>query len=369
MATVLWFVAALLGVTVSGIEVAPNSPCSDLCIDKPGLNISNPYSSSTQTWDLVCEDGELSGPQATATGIKWVNCVGCESASSANSPDTPPTGENDVYWFLFNIKFTIDWCVYGYPNNNNATPAMETCSGTCQPMILPMTDKLLETNMTLQYDYCTTYNGSFTSTVQNCIQCLEGANGTKVLANYLRAMDIACKQRPPPGTALNLGFNVFDVNYNAAATTTTSVLSSSSSSTASPTHSTAITSSTGSSSTNSSSVSSASSSSSSSSSSNSVKLGVGIGVSLGVASVSVGAFFFIRRWRQHQSQRQQQNNASMLQVPALENQWKYYQGPPAEMEASYDHKRQWSELDGSTRGRIAVSEPQELDTSPRRSLR
>lgn len=62
---------------------------------------------------------------------------------------------------------------------------MDSCSSTCQGMVLPMTDRLLETNMTLQYNYCTNYDSSFMMTVDLCTECLEGVSSARVLANCM----------------------------------------------------------------------------------------------------------------------------------------------------------------------------------------
>lgn len=82
---------------VQGIEVAPGSKCSSLCIDQLGADESSPYSSTTVGSMLVCNDWELAGPNATATGEKWRSCLGCES-TSAHYDNV--SRENDVYWFL-----------------------------------------------------------------------------------------------------------------------------------------------------------------------------------------------------------------------------------------------------------------------------
>jgi hypothetical protein len=174
-------------------------------------------------------------------------------------------------------------------------------------------------------------------------------------------MDIACQQEPPPGTALDLGFNVFDVNYDPITGTTSP--SSTSPATASTTPGTA----TVPGRSNPDSINSSSSASPTisniggrSNNSNSVKIGVGIGVSLGVVFLAA-AFFLIHRWRRENRQR--------MQGAFQTSPWSYYapddQGPAAEVVGSLGHKRQWSELDGTVSTRSVVSQPREAVPKPR----
>lgn len=76
------------------IEVAPNSPCAPLCIDKPGGNVSDWGASTTLSSDLTCDDASYGN---TATGRKWMGCLECESSSKFWDLSS---NENDVYWFL-----------------------------------------------------------------------------------------------------------------------------------------------------------------------------------------------------------------------------------------------------------------------------
>ena len=92
-----FFVHAILG-----LEVAPDSNCSFFCMTQPNLNSSDPNSSYTHTDDLVCNDWELSGPNSTEAGRKFLNCISCESLGSHYDPTT---GESDIDWFLCTVCF------------------------------------------------------------------------------------------------------------------------------------------------------------------------------------------------------------------------------------------------------------------------
>ena len=90
------FLSFLLLRSLHAIEVAPNSECASLCQNNPSEDPSD-EASSTQNWQLVCDDWALSGSNATDHGIKFHDCVACQSNSTAFDKKT---NQNDVYWFL-----------------------------------------------------------------------------------------------------------------------------------------------------------------------------------------------------------------------------------------------------------------------------
>lgn len=95
-AIVIHLISSALALTWA-LEVAPNSACSSLCMDRPDFDPSKTKSSSTQTADLYCEDWQYRGANSTSAGRKWKSCIECESSSNRFDPSS---GENDVYWFL-----------------------------------------------------------------------------------------------------------------------------------------------------------------------------------------------------------------------------------------------------------------------------
>ena len=82
---------------ISAVEVAPGSPCSPQCIDTPGSNIQDAFSSRTWPSDITCNDEDITGSNTTAKGRKWRDCLQCESGSASFDPTTR---ENDIFWFL-----------------------------------------------------------------------------------------------------------------------------------------------------------------------------------------------------------------------------------------------------------------------------
>ena len=90
------------------------------------------------------------------------------------------------------MKFTLDWCVFGYPDNTNISTANEKCSEVCagpnNSAKRAMTERLLETNQTLQYLYC---NGpDIENILDDCAACLDKVPNAKALGH--------CKSRENP---------------------------------------------------------------------------------------------------------------------------------------------------------------------------
>ena len=83
------------------------------------------------------------------------------------------------------MKFTLDWCVFGYPDNPDIIPANQKCAEVCagenNSAKLSLTDRLLQTNATLQYLYC---NGpDIKSTLDDCAACLDTVPNAKALGH------------------------------------------------------------------------------------------------------------------------------------------------------------------------------------------
>ncbi|MCJ1464971.1 hypothetical protein MMC07_003586 [Pseudocyphellaria aurata] len=196
---------------IHAVEVTPNSECSSLC-DNNVSNGNDPsldQSSFTIGSNVVCDDDEYDGPNSTVPGRKFKDCLTCELSSTANDAKT---NQNEAYWVLFNMKFTFDWCVFAYPNNNVTeanTQCGDVCSGPSNSAKLALVDRLLQTNATLQYQYCEDGDGAFSKIADDCAKCLNKVPNAKTLANYVNALNVACDQQPKPGETLKLDFSLF----------------------------------------------------------------------------------------------------------------------------------------------------------------
>ncbi|KFG78237.1 hypothetical protein MANI_111782, partial [Metarhizium anisopliae] len=115
----------LLAVSAAALQVTPNSPCSSACIDSAGLDASDPNSSNTRAGDIVCADGQFDA-DADAAGRKLRTCLACLQGSTYTQG-----GEGDQAWFLYNLRYALDRCVFGYPN------ASATAGATSSPCVTP----------------------------------------------------------------------------------------------------------------------------------------------------------------------------------------------------------------------------------------
>lgn len=87
-----------------------------------------------------------------------------------------------------NMKFTFDWCVFAYPNNNRTEANIQcgdVCSGQDNSAKLALVDRLLQTNATIQYQYCEDANGAFSKIADDCAKCLDKVPDAKTLANCM----------------------------------------------------------------------------------------------------------------------------------------------------------------------------------------
>ncbi|MCJ1422334.1 hypothetical protein MMC29_000214 [Sticta canariensis] len=196
---------------IHAVEVTPNSECSPLC-DNFISNDSDPgddRTSFTLTGDVVCNDDEYDGPNSTVPGRKFKDCLTCELKSTAIDKKTK---QNEAYWVLFNMKFTFDWCVFAYPDNNRTEANMQcgdVCSGPSNNAKSALVDRLLQTNASIQYQYCDDGDEAFLKIADDCAKCLNKVPNAKILANYVSVLDAACTQQPGPGETLMLDFDVF----------------------------------------------------------------------------------------------------------------------------------------------------------------
>lgn len=103
-----WHFLVLLIRLVHSIEVSPNSKCFRVCVDDIGSsNITDKYSTTQSTDQVVCEDYQLIGPNPTAKGKKWKDCLTCELSSGAVDASS---GESDIYWFICKSPVWEDDC-------------------------------------------------------------------------------------------------------------------------------------------------------------------------------------------------------------------------------------------------------------------
>lgn len=85
--------------------VAPNSPCSASCGN---------VLTSTSGAEITCLDQDYA---STTYGATFETCVNCEIASTYVDPQS---GMTDLQAALYNVRFALSWCLFGYDNNTQA---------------------------------------------------------------------------------------------------------------------------------------------------------------------------------------------------------------------------------------------------------
>ncbi|KAI8633271.1 hypothetical protein F5Y19DRAFT_417295 [Xylariaceae sp. FL1651] len=182
------------------LQVTPGSTCAALCLDNPESDPLNPNSSNTTPSDITCTDQSY---DTSTTGIKYKNCLDCLQKSNATS-DT----ENDISWFLYNIRYSVDVCLFGFPNASQGVSSPCDINYACQPLKTALEAGNLDATRD-QYEYCTA-NGNFTNShVDDCIKCFASSPNQGYLSNFVTALKAGCEQKPAPGKLLGLSGSLF----------------------------------------------------------------------------------------------------------------------------------------------------------------
>ncbi|KAI2463782.1 hypothetical protein F4781DRAFT_106394 [Annulohypoxylon bovei var. microspora] len=191
----------LLAHHVASLQVTPNSPCASSCIDSTGLDLSDPNSSTTSNSDITCYDSEYSSSPA---GQKYQRCMRCLQDSTFAQGS-----ESDQLWFLYNLRYTFDYCILGFPNATEVASTPCSTSTACGGLDEAFTDDNLDPK-TPNYSYCSADGSGMTSdVVSECMSCVGALDGQNYLANFLIALDAGCSQQPPTGTLIGLNDTVF----------------------------------------------------------------------------------------------------------------------------------------------------------------
>ncbi|KAI0532427.1 hypothetical protein GGR58DRAFT_490326 [Xylaria digitata] len=186
----------------AALQVTPGSTCAAFCLDNPESDPLNPDSSNTRSSDITCTDDSFDN---TATGIKFKNCLDCLQKSNATS-----NTESDVSWFLYNIRYSVDVCLFGFPNASSEVISSPcTINWGCQPLKKALEAGSLDSRRD-QFEYCTA-DGDFLSSnnVDDCIQCFASSPNQGHLSNFMTALKAGCEQKPAPGELIGLSDSLF----------------------------------------------------------------------------------------------------------------------------------------------------------------
>ncbi|OAA41917.1 hypothetical protein BBO_05276 [Beauveria brongniartii RCEF 3172] len=199
-----WALSLLTAATVVfGLQVAPGSPCAHNCLASSSDNNWSADASNTNSSEITCSDAAYSGSKV---GIKYKQCVDCLRTSSRGN-----WGETDAKWFVYNLRYTLDVCLYDSPQ---ADPAVATspCASNqgCKNLKAALTGDELAPTQNMTWNYCFRDDGAFMSSNRaTCMQCLRETQDQTYMANFLTALEAGCRQTPEKGTAIGLSGTVF----------------------------------------------------------------------------------------------------------------------------------------------------------------
>ncbi|XHG05029.1 hypothetical protein AWENTII_008280 [Aspergillus wentii] len=118
-------------------------------------------------------------------------CLECESNSTTYKSPT----ENDLYYFLFNQQWTVQYCLFEHSTQTSAWPQCQSnCSGIQD--VLEHGWNVNTNNAVGQYDYCKWNGSAFGKNVGSCASCLGGVPGSVTLSNFLLNLETACNTQP-----------------------------------------------------------------------------------------------------------------------------------------------------------------------------
>ncbi|KAI8947045.1 hypothetical protein F4801DRAFT_29722 [Xylaria longipes] len=194
----------ILGVLIPhavALQITPNSPCASFCVDSEGDDISDPNSSTTTNKDVTCYNSKYATSPA---GQKFQRCISCLQDSTFSQGS-----ESDQLWFLYNIRYAFDNCIFGFPNAVGIPSTPCSTSTACGALAAALTgDDLSPTHP--DYSYCDVDGGVITSSsTTKCMTCVGASDDQGFLVNYLVALEAGCNQRPAAGKIVALSDTVF----------------------------------------------------------------------------------------------------------------------------------------------------------------
>lgn len=196
--------------TVHALRTVPGSPCTSVC----GVT------TNTTSSEISCVD---SAYNTTTTGESFKSCVSCLLASPF---DNTTSGETDVDWGLYNLRYAFTSCVYDYPVEvtNVSTPCLVSCTSLGPALELQLTDPVDN-----QLDSFCSSTSFADNVVDTCEACYALTEAQAFLANFLEAIRYNCHFPTSAGVAFPIAatriFNATElptttVAYSSTATST-----------------------------------------------------------------------------------------------------------------------------------------------------
>ncbi|KAH7152353.1 hypothetical protein B0J13DRAFT_548196 [Dactylonectria estremocensis] len=192
----------VLSPVVNALQVTPNSPCASFCLASSGLDRSDPSASFTDGDEIVCGDDAFAD---STKGKKFQQCLTCLQDSDFSRGE-----ENDQDWFLYNLRYSFDYCIFGYPNASDIGSNPCVTSEACGPLEAALKKGITSPDDRAQYDYCEADDEAMLgSAYESCYSCVRADHAHTYLSNFLVALEAGCQQKPAVGITVGLNATVF----------------------------------------------------------------------------------------------------------------------------------------------------------------
>ncbi|KAJ6125165.1 hypothetical protein N7471_012482 [Penicillium samsonianum] len=170
---------------VFGLKTTPGSPCTDVC----------GTTANTTSSEIACLDHSYN---ETSVGKSFKNCISCQLDSEFNDANT---GESDVNWALYNLRYAFSTCVFGSPDSisNVSSP----CPVACDGVRLAVETHIENPDTSNLNSWCET--PSFADNVVNTCEFCYNLTTTQVyMANFLESIRYNCHFKTVTGKAFDI---------------------------------------------------------------------------------------------------------------------------------------------------------------------
>ncbi|KAJ5503387.1 hypothetical protein N7463_006261 [Penicillium fimorum] len=181
----LAFVVALIllnspAPVVFALKTTPGSPCTEVC----------GKTANTTSSEISCLDESY---DKTSVGRSFEKCISCQLDSQFHDMNT---GESDVNWGLYNLRYAFSTCVFGSPESisNVSSP----CPVTCDIVRVAVGTHLEDPDTSNLNSWCQTK--SFADNVVNdCEACYNLTTTQIYMANFLESIRYNCHFKTATG--------------------------------------------------------------------------------------------------------------------------------------------------------------------------
>ncbi|KAJ5170385.1 uncharacterized protein N7500_003168 [Penicillium coprophilum] len=170
---------------VFALKTTPGSPCTNVC----------GKTANTTSSEIACLDPSFN---KTSVGKSFEKCISCQMESQFHDVNT---GESDVNWGLYNLRYAFSTCVFGFPDSisNVSSP----CPVACDGVRLAVATHLEDPGTSNLNSWCETK--SFADNVVNTCEFCYNLTTTQVyMANFLESIRYNCHFKTETGKRFNI---------------------------------------------------------------------------------------------------------------------------------------------------------------------